>query len=153
MALSDTWNWFKSWFTREGWIKYDPADPATPAEILAGDVWYAIVRELDGKLVSLATVLPQEIPGHEAKELPEKPDLNAVMWDETTASFVARPAKVLVDRWEELKVHTDYSEGWGKVSLADKTDMEKAILEMLGTKRFRNQADLFGIDTTLYVGG
>lgn len=117
-----------------------------PFEGLVMATWYAIYQTNDKKLVSIASVLPAVQDSKFTYEaLLGKPDLNAVMWDEITASFISRPAKVLIDRFEEFKKHSTSKSDWDALSLASKNNFESVIVEMLGTKRYRNKASPFAI--------
>lgn len=113
--------------------------------------WYSLYDKLTGRLHSLGTVLAEEITdGLEAKELSGwgttgeqcKDEPPNIMWDETTRDFIPRPAKVLIDRLEDLINHPDYAEFkeiWDGLNATRKQKIKNALVKFLGRARWRNQ--------------
>jgi hypothetical protein len=103
--------------------------------------WYAIYQSSDGRLVSIGEAESQPvIAGMVALPLAGKPDLKPLMWDEATRAFVVRPAKVLVDRLDDIAGNPNYQDfldAYQALSAANRTKLRNAVIRLLGSKRFR----------------
>ena len=107
--------------------------------------FYAIYETASGRLRSLGSIKADPLPaGLTAADITNPPADNT-MWDETTRAFVARSAKVLVDRLVELRTHPKFQAIWDGAKLSDKNEMTVFFIELLGSERFRNQSSTFGI--------
>lgn len=112
--------------------------------------WYAIYNKSTGRLVSLGTVITDPLPAHlEAVTLADKP-ADSEMWDEATKAYVPRPAKVLMDRLQDLVTHGDYADDfkavWDTLSAGNKTKIRNGLIRLLGRHRFRNQSESIEIN-------
>lgn len=108
--------------------------------------WYAIYEAVSGQLVSFGEF---ELPpvnlaeGHLSLLLLSQPDMSQVMWDETLRIFVARPAKVIVDRWDDFQTHPFFSDwfNWYQgLNATNKTRFRNALLWAMDRQRYRSQA-------------
>lgn len=102
-----------------------------------------------GRLLSVGSVWPAELPvGMAYAEYPTPPDLDNTAWDEALQDFKARPAKVLVDRLEDLindPKYADFQTAWNNLSPTRKTALRSAIILFLGRFRYRTPSQ----DTSL----
>jgi len=88
--------------------------------------WYMVYRTIDGRPVSETTVEPPRLrAGLAYKEIAERVEAGK-MWDDATASLVDRPAKILVNRIDE--VVTDYQIRGGRLNATDEAAL-RATLE------------------------
>lgn len=61
--------------------------------------WYAVAVAITGRLVSVGTVVGDDLPPeYVVLDLEGEPDLSEVMWDEYTKTFVDRPDPDVGDR-------------------------------------------------------
>lgn len=103
--------------------------------------WYYIYQTSDGKLKSETDVLPVGLgTGLDFVTLTNRVD-SSVMWDEGTHAFIARPAKVLIDRLQDLLDIPSFADAYNALSAARKTAVRNGLIQLLGKRRFRNQAD------------
>lgn len=106
--------------------------------------WTALYQDATGRLLSVGTVVADQLPaGTVAVVLAEKPRRDQ-MWDSATRSFVPRPAKVLVDRLVDLRTrarYADFRDVYQRLSAADRTKVRDALALFLGRARYRNQAE------------
>ncbi len=93
-----------------------------------------------GRPTSLGTVFGPTPPRHAFIEFVEKP-LDSDMWDEATLSFIPRPPKILIDRWEDLLADPDFAPGHSQVPSPFRAGLERAIQNIMGNERFRNVAE------------
>jgi len=113
-------------------------------------LWYALYDTSSGKLESIGSAeeLPQLL-GKAALLLPEQPDLSAQMWDETSRVFVARPAKVLIDRLDDIQTNpnfADFMTAYNSLNAANKTRLRNMIIRLLGKRRFRASQETVEIE-------
>lgn len=106
--------------------------------------WFAVYDSTTGDLKSVGTVIaPQaalDAQNLTAVQLAGKPD-DATMWDKTSKAFVARPAKVLVDRLQDFLDDTNFLAVWNGLSAGQKNAVRTTMIRILGKRRFRNAAD------------
>jgi hypothetical protein len=106
--------------------------------------WYA-VHDANGKLCSIGTVMADTLPqGLVAVELPGGKPADDRVWDEMTRSFVARPAKTLRDRLQDILEHADYADlqsVWQSLSPAQRQALRNALIRLLGRERWRNASE------------
>ena len=109
--------------------------------------YYAIYETATGRLVSLGDVLAQPLPQNlTAVDIGTAVDLRAQMWDEGTRTFIARPAKVLVDRLDDLRAQPGMAAFWNSLTGAQKTVLANALIKVFGKLRYRaaNQSVVMG---------
>lgn len=103
--------------------------------------WYALIQDSDGALLSLSTLLVSPSPsGTTLIELAIDPTDPAWMYDQATRGFVARPAKVLIDRLDDLVTNANYADFltvWNNLSAQRKTLLRNMLIRLLGSQRFR----------------
>lgn len=104
--------------------------------------WFAVVEKATDKLKSLGTVLTDIIPPElEVILLVNKP-LDSEMWDETTRTFIPRPLKILVDRFnEDLLTHVEFVQFqnvYNKLNPGQQKQVRNDLIKWLGNRRFRN---------------
>jgi len=66
------------------------------------------------------------------------------MWDAATRSYIARPAKVLVDRLQDLLSDPDYSDWqtvYNALNATRKAQVQAALIRLLGRARYRNPGE------------
>jgi hypothetical protein len=106
--------------------------------------WFAVYESGTGRLVSVAQTVADPLPaGLAAAELGQRP-ADSQMWDTTTRTFVARPAKVIVDRLQDLADDPELSAVWTRLTATQRTALRNRLIRLLGQYRFRSQAT--GVD-------
>lgn len=107
--------------------------------------WYAIFETASGRLESIGERDDALRTARlESVALDAAPDLSSVMWDETTRDFVARPAKVLVDRLDDIQSHPDASDfltAFNSLNAANRTRVRNFLIWLLNRYRYRNQSE------------
>lgn len=89
----------------------------------------------------MGTVFVDPLPsGLDFLEMEEKPP-DTDMWDEGTRSFIPRPPKVLVDRWDDLLNDPDFGPSHANLPPPFRAAQERAVKKLLGDERFRNQGE------------
>ena len=106
--------------------------------------WFAVFESATGRLHSVGEVLADPLPDWlESIIIADKPD-ETLMWDENTRLFVSRPAKVFIDRLQDILTDPNYSEFvtvWNGLNATRKTQLRNAMIRLLGGARFRNQSE------------
>ncbi|KKL63176.1 hypothetical protein LCGC14_2177730 [marine sediment metagenome] len=108
--------------------------------------WFAIYETATGRLESVATVVANPLPpGLTKKNLgPSKPP-DSEMWDEATTSFVSRPLKILVDRFDEdLLTHVEFIQFqnvYNGLNPGQRKQVRDDLIIWIGLERFRNKAE------------
>ena len=106
--------------------------------------WFAIHEIATGRLVSVGTVIADPLPpGLISKSLgPNRPS-DSKMWDEATLTFVARPVKVLVDRFDnDLLTNVQFIQFqnvYNGLNPGQKKQVRDDLVKWLGGVRFRNK--------------
>ena len=114
--------------------------------------WFAIYEEANGRLESLGTIKASPLPPGLAFKLFSVKPSDEDMWDEATLSFVPRPPKVLVDRFDNDLLNNPKFKGFREVydSLpkADQNKIRKVIRTLLGIelKRSQSESDEIGVE-------
>lgn len=96
-----------------------------------------------GRLLSVGTTWaadPGPGVGFVDYDLPQMPDLSNLMWDEAQLAFVARPAKILVDRFDDLinlPEYADFQTVWNGLSTNRKNTLRNVMIFLLGRRRYR----------------
>lgn len=108
-------------------------------------MWRAFYKVAGGKLVSVGTVFPDELPpGLAFKEYADKPDLGRDDWDEALLDFVLRPPEELFDRMDDLETHPtflQFQEVFVTLTAQQQAKVRNAIRKLLGTEQFRTIRD------------
>lgn len=68
-------------------------------------------------------------------------DRQSVMWDNATRTFIPRPAKVVIDRLDDIQSSGDYTLLQSiliRLSARDEIDLLDEIGKLLGRARYRN---------------
>ena len=101
--------------------------------------YFAVFETATGRLVSLGSVLANPLDASlSAVDLGSKP-ADSLMWSDASRTFVARPAKVLVDRLQDLlDYYPDFLTVWNSLTTQRKNLIRTALIQFLGSKRFRN---------------
>lgn len=100
--------------------------------------WYCYYDDT-GRLVSQGSLDTPAPDGLTRLELPAKPP-DSQMWDESTRSFVPRPAKVLVDRLQDLADDPELVAVWQQLTVAQRQVLRDRLGRLLGQYRYRNEA-------------
>jgi len=102
--------------------------------------WYAVHDTLTGRLISIGQVIADPMPPNQvALPLVDRP-ADTQVWDETLRQFVVRPAKVSVDRLQDLVTNPAYSEfqtAYNALSAANRQRLADALARLLGRARYR----------------
>jgi hypothetical protein len=107
--------------------------------------WYYIYSVSDGRLISETDTLPTGLVASLSFiTLANRADKN-VMWDESTRAFIARPAKVLMDRLQDLLDDAGFADAYNSLSVARRNAIRNRAITILGTRRFRTSNDTPGI--------
>lgn len=121
---------------------------------------FVVYETATGRPITLARDLPRGgLPAAGAGEtvvgVDPFPDLGGAMWDPASRAFVARPAKVLVDRIDDLRSDVEYQPLRDAVAALRPQDratmqsaIEEAFINMLGPERFRNAREAPRISRT-----
>ena len=101
--------------------------------------YFLLYDTATGRLVSQGTVVASPLPdGLTAVDVGTRPS-DGQMWDSATRTMVARPAKVLVDRLQDLlDFYPDFATVWNSLSAERKTQLRTALIAFLGRQRYRN---------------
>ena len=107
--------------------------------------WFAIYEIATGRLVSVATVVAQELrPGLAVRGLGVTRPPDDEMWDEATKRFVPRPVKVLVDRFDEdLLTNVEFRQFqnvYNGLNPGQRKQVRDDLIIWLGDTRLRNKA-------------
>jgi len=102
--------------------------------------WYAVYSSATGRLVSVGQVVADPLPGDQVASLLAGRPGDEEMWNEGARLFVARPAKVPVDRLQDLATNPDYAEfqtAYNALSAANRQRLTNALMRLLGRARYR----------------
>lgn len=108
--------------------------------------WYAYIRTSNGDLVSLGTnlVVPDDLDIVPTL-LAIDPTDPAWMYDQTTRTFISRPAKVLRDRLDDITSDPIFTDNlvalWNTLNAANRTRLRNGLILLLGRHRFRNVSE------------
>ena len=106
-------------------------------------VWYAVYESATGRLLSVTTLLGDLPVGVTTLNLAGEPADNQ-MWDSTTRTFIPRPAKVLVDRLQDIlsnPAYADFATAYNVLNAANKTRLRNMLIKLLGRQRYRSQGE------------
>ncbi len=110
------------------------------------EVWTAVYRVSDGVLLGCGTVLPDRLPdGSATRTYLERPD-QGTRWDPSTLDFVPVPAPVYVDRLQDLVNHPYLSSVWSRLTVAQRQQMRRTMVWLLGSRRYREPLEDVAID-------
>lgn len=68
----------------------------------------------------------------------------ALMWDAAARGFTTRPAKVVIDRLQDILTAAQYADlqgVWTSLTAAQKTALRNGLIRLLGAHRYRAQAE------------
>lgn len=102
---------------------------------------YALYTTATGQLISIGTVLPDPVPQGLSVLARETVPADTEMWDAASRSWVARPAKVLVDRLDDLLADADFADLWSNINAARRTRLRNLLIRLLGRHRYRNASE------------
>jgi hypothetical protein len=68
-------------------------------------------------------------------------------WNVATRTWVPIPPEPVVDRLQDLANHPYMAEVWSRLTAAQRTKLRKAMVWLLGTKRYRSTTATVSIDT------
>jgi hypothetical protein len=111
---------------------------------------YAYYETATGRLVSVGTdANPSPPAGVTELQIASLPNLATQTWDAATRTFVARPAKVLIDRLDEILTHPDYGADiqalWATLNTTNRTRLRNGLIRLLGRYRFRSQGETLNL--------
>lgn len=102
--------------------------------------WFLVYETATGRLVSQGTVLADPLPrGLTSVDVGTKPD-DSLMWDASARVFVSRPAKILVDRVDDIVNDPTITPALGRLNAQQLQAVRDVLARVLGTRRFRPQA-------------
>lgn len=107
--------------------------------------WHAIYETQSGRLVSVGEVVANPLPSGltDLPLLTEPTDRE--MWDPPTRAFVPRPAKVLVDRLDDLRDHPSFDDlrtAMASLNASQRATVRAAIGRLLGRQRYRSPSEV-----------
>lgn len=107
--------------------------------------WFAVYEIATGRLKSVATVVADPLPpGLAKKNLGANLPPDTEMWDESTLTYVPRPIKVLVDRFDEdLLTHVEFIQFqnvFNGLNPGQRKQVRDDLITWLGEARIRNAA-------------
>lgn len=104
-------------------------------------MWRAYYETATGKLISVGSVWPEvSPPGISFIESDVPIDMSTKMWDESSRSFVSRPAKVLIDRWNDLLTnpfYSDFQAVYNSLNASRKALIRNELVKWAGKARYR----------------
>ncbi|MCC6192057.1 MAG: hypothetical protein IT318_23760 [Anaerolineales bacterium] len=108
--------------------------------------WQALYETATGRLVSVGSVVAEPLPaGLAALALAGPPNVDGEMWDAGTRAFVARPAKVLIDRLDDLITDSRYSADlialWNALNATNRNRLRTGLIRLLGSQRWRTAGE------------
>lgn len=108
--------------------------------------WYAVYETLSGKLISIGSddniAITVGLDQSSVLLVGGQPDLSQVMWDTTLHLFVNRPAKILIDRLDDIQNHADYADfmtAFNSLNATNRQRIRNGVIWLLKNYRFRNQ--------------
>lgn len=109
-------------------------------------MWFAYVEDATGLLVSIGTIDQPSLPAGIVQIAANVPDPLEPkwVWDTATRSFINRPAKVLIDRWQDLLTSASYSDFqtvYNALNATRKQQIQAVLLRLLGTQRWRSASE------------
>ncbi len=99
--------------------------------------WSALYDTGSGQLLSVGQILADPLPPHTAALPLAGPPSAAEMWDPVARAFVARPAKVVIDRLQDLVDDADFQQVWGSLNATQRAKIRTAVIRLLGRFRYR----------------
>ena len=97
-------------------------------------------------LVGCGTVVADPLPvGTATKVYATRPD-QGTRWDTALRDFVAVPPEVLIDRLADIAGHAYLANVWSRLTAAQRTQLRKALVWLLGTHRYRHQTEEVALD-------
>lgn len=102
--------------------------------------WYAYIDDANGALLSLSQIQFTVASGISVVQLSIDPTDPQWMYDQAQRLFVARPAKVIIDRLQDMLTDPNYADFvtvWNNLTAARKTLLRNMLIRLLGGKRFR----------------
>ena len=109
--------------------------------------WTAIFDSATGRLLSVGDILGDIPAGAATLVLAGEPDLRTQVWDEASRSFISRPAKVLVDRIQELRDDPVLSAVWTRLTANQQTALRNRLVAFVGGMRFRSPSEPTNLGT------
>ena len=99
--------------------------------------WFCYFETVSGRLVSHGSVPTVPTPGDlTVVDVGSRPT-DSLMWDEATRAWVARPAKVLVDRLQDLADDPELSAVWTQLTPTQRTALRNRLIRLFGRYRWR----------------
>lgn len=111
--------------------------------------WHAVYEEATGQLVSLATVLPEELRrGLASLELGEdKPDWSTSEWDPKTLGMVPKPPPLPeVDRVDDLLIKVP---ALSRLDAVELEGFKAEVGKLLGDNRYRDAGEIAAAEATV----
>jgi hypothetical protein len=107
---------------------------------------FAYYETSTGRLVSVGTdANPSPPAGVTELQIASLPNFSTEVWDAASRTFVARPAKVLIDRLNEIITDSQYADDiialWNTLNAANRTRLRNGLIRLLGRYRFRSQGE------------
>lgn len=110
--------------------------------------WKLLIDRDSGELVSVGTVVADDAADRfdvvDAGE--DRPDQSDVQWDRGQRAFVPRPARVLIDRLDDIEgwllADADWKAVWDSLSVTRKTQvragLRRVLMRLLAERRYRD---------------
>ena len=107
--------------------------------------WFAVHEIATGRLESVGTIIVDPLPpGLATKNLGANRPPDDEMWDESSLTYVLRPIKTLVDRFDDdLLTHVEFVQFqnvYNGLNPGQKKQVRDDLITWLGTQRFRNRS-------------
>jgi len=112
--------------------------------------WFAYIKTSDGALISLGTALTTPLPV-DTTVLPLTIDPTDTQWmyDQTSRTFIARPAKVLIDRLQDIITNVAYQDlidVWQTLNTNNRNKLRNGLIKLLGKQRWRGATEVVELD-------
>lgn len=104
--------------------------------------WFLIYDTATGRLESECDTEITAKAGKTVLHLADRPNISAggVTWDTVTRTFIPRPAKVLIDRLDDIQTNSNFADFmtvYNSLNTANKTRLRNMIIRLLGNRRYR----------------
>lgn len=99
--------------------------------------WHIYIDAASGQLLSMADTGEPAPAGVVRLDVAGDPRDPALMYDQTTRTMVARPPKVLGDRWADLQADPTFGPIFGSLNATRKAQLQAVLIRVLGSRRYR----------------
>ena len=103
--------------------------------------WSLYIRDSDGQLLSVADTDDPPPAGVVRMAVTSDPRDPALMYDPAQRAMVARPAKVLIDRWQDLRADPTFAAIYSSLNATRKAQIQAVLVRVFGKFRYRSASE------------